>query len=177
MSEELNRENPFAPSTVVESGPVETKRVVASTWIMSLEWTAVLLFNLIAPLLIGWGGTDLAAQFGVATAVVLVLGIGILFCQLYPLLMLFTIRGAVLVGLTQVIPVLHLIIGVFSVAFLTLSGVVPPDQSPPKIAVGFKLGFFLTLVMGSQLLVLSLGIGLLMRLVTPDRWWLAKDRN
>jgi hypothetical protein len=177
MSEELNRENPFAPSTVVESESVETKRVVASTWIMSLEWTAVLLFNLIAPLLIGWGVTDLAARFGVASAVVLVLGTGILFCQLYPLLMLFTIRGAVLVGLTQVIPVLHFIIGVFSVAFLTLSGVFPPDQLPPKIAVGFKSGFFLTLVMGSQLLALSLVIGLLMRLVTPDRWWLAKDRN
>jgi len=176
MNEESNQENPFAPSTFGTSETLPSRRVVASTWVMSLEWTAVLLFNLIAPLLMGWGMIDLAARFGVASAVVLVLGIGTLFCIQYPLLMLFTIRGAVLVGLTQVIPVLHFIVGILSAAFLTACGVIPADHSQPRLAEGFVGGFLLTTVMGAQLLAVSLGIGLLMLLVTPDSWWLAKER-
>lgn len=176
MNEESNQENPFAPSTLGTSETLPSQRVVASTWVMSLEWIAVVLFNLIAPLFIGWGMIDLAARFGVASAVVLVLGIGTLFCIQYPLLMLFTIRGAVLVGLTQVIPVLHFIVGIFSAAFLTACGMIPADQAPPRLAEGFVGGFLLTTVMGAQLLILSLVIGLLMRLVTPDSWWLAKER-
>lgn len=176
MNEESNQENPFAPSTFGTSETLPSQRVVASSWVMSLEWIAVVLFNLIAPLLIGWGMIDLAARFGLASAVVLVLGIGTLFCIQYPLLMLFTIRGAVLVGLTQVIPVLQFIVGILSAAFLTACGVIPADQAPSRLAEGFVGGFLLTAVMGTQLLVLSLVIGVLMRLVTPDSWWLAKER-
>jgi hypothetical protein len=90
-----------------------------------------------------------------------------------PLFVLITTRGALFIAMTQVVPVLHAMIGLFSIAFLRLANVITSDliRGPQT---GFWGGFFLTAMTGTILMSLSYLLGFLFRLFTPDRWWLAK---
>lgn len=165
--------NPFAPPTPGDDFHLPPERVIASPLIMGLEWTAALLFNLIVPVLIGWSITDSNAKIGVAAAIALFLLAGYVACNYYPLLMLFTIRGSIFVGVSQIIPALHLMMGLMSLEFLAILGLISKDQA--VTLTGFVMGFLMTVALGLQLLIISLGIGLILRLITPDRWWLAKN--
>jgi hypothetical protein len=164
--------NPFEPPKTGDDFQSPPQRVVASPLVMGLEWTAALLFNLIVPILIGWGLTDSNAKIGVVAAVALILLVGYLACKYHPLLMLFTIRGSIFVGVSQIIPALHLLMGLISLQFLEILGLIAKDGAPAL--TGFLMGFLMTLAIGLQLLIISLGLGLILRLITPDRWWLAK---
>jgi len=92
-----------------------------------------------------------------------------------PLFVLFTIRGGVLVVLSQFFPVLHLIAGLLAVSLYRYSGIIPAE-SLDRTGVGLMGAFLLTATTGAILMSFCLVVGFFIRLVTPDRWWLAKKR-
>jgi hypothetical protein len=166
-------DNPYAPPNPGDDFQSTPQRVVASPLVMGLGWTAALLFNLIVPVLIGWSLTDSNAKIGALAAIAMILLAGYVACNYFPLLMLFTLRGSIFVGVSQIIPALHLLMGLISLQFLASLGLIPADGAPTL--TGFVMGFIMTLAIGLQLLIISLGLGLILRLITPDRWWLAKS--
>lgn len=168
--------NPFQPSgDSVEPEPSE-RRVIHSPMVLSIQWTVVVLCNLIVPLLIGWSMTSREGRAGIASAVLIALLMGYIGSVFAPLFILFTTRGGLLVALSQAFPVLHMVAGWVAIACLNRIGI-HPDFDFGLMAdkrFGFVAAFFLTVLTGGILVATACGLGLLIRLVTPDRWWLAK---
>lgn len=152
----------------------EKSRVLTSPLILSIEWTVILGFNLIVPALVAWGFTNAPAKLGSGFAVFLIALTGYYFCITKPLPMLFIIRGGVLVALSQFVPALQLVAGAISIRALILFRIVP-ESSFNEMLSSPTAGFLATLFTGLILIAASLTLGFLIRIVTPDRWWLAKS--
>jgi len=166
--------NPFQPSgDSVELEPSE-RRVIHSPMVLSIQWTVVVLCNLIVPLLISWSMTSGEGKAGIGVAVGVALLIGYLGSVFAPLFVLFTTRGGLLVALSQAFPVLHMVAGLVSITCLNRIGILPDDAVMRDEPFGFAEAFFMTVLTGGILVSTACGLGLLLRLVTPDRWWLAK---
>lgn len=165
--------NPFEPSELTQEVTRPIGRAVHSPLILSIQWTVVVLCNLIVPLLFGWSMANDRGHLGIVCAILIALIIGYIGSIYMPLFVLITTRGALFIAMTQVVPVLHSMIGLFSIAFLRLANVITSDliRGPQT---GFWGGFFLTAMTGTILMSLSCLLGFLFRLFTPDRWWLAK---
>lgn len=152
----------------------EQARVLASPLVLSIEWTVILAFNLIVPALVAWGITNAPAKLGSGFAVFLIALTGYYFCITKPLPMLFIIRGGVLVALSQFVPALQLVAGAISIRALILFRIVPESSFNEMLSTP-AAGFLVTLITGLILIGMSLTLGFLIRIVTPDRWWLAKS--
>ena len=154
----------------------EEARVLTSPLTLSIEWTVILGFNLIVPALVAWGLTNTPAKLGSAFALFLIALIGYYFCITKPLPMLFIIRGGVLVALSQFVPALQLVAGAISIRALILFRIVPESSFNEMLSTP-TAGFLVPLLTGLILIGISLTLGFLIRIVTPDRWWLAKSHT
>lgn len=169
--------NPYQPPAEnPESIATQSRRerVVAGPLMLSIEWTGVLCFNLIVPILFGMGMTSERAKLGVFAAIVMIACIGYYFCYARPLPVLFIIRGGVLVALSQVFPILQVFAGALAISILLTSGIIE-DSDILHMLETATAGFLAALLTGTILMTASLIVGILLRLVTPDRWWLAKE--
>jgi len=177
-----NEENPYQPPRIgVQPADAvrlrnDESRVLASPLILSIEWTVILAFNLIVPTLVAWGFTNNPAKLGSGFAVFLIAVIGYYFCITKPLPMLFIVRGGVLVALSQFVPVLQLVAGAVSIRALILFRIVD-DSSFSQMLSTPAAGFLVTMLTGLILIGVSLTLGFLLRIVTPDRWWLSKSSS
>lgn len=166
--------NPYEPTdTPVEAQEIP-KRVIHSPLVLSIQWTVVVLCNLVVPLFVGWSLTQGFGQIGILLAVLLALVFGYWASVYMPLPVLFTLRGGMLVALSQFMPILQLIVGMVTIDFFRKTRIIP-EESLDRGNIGFLGAFLLTATVGSILMAISCGLGLLLRLVTPDRWWLAKQ--
>lgn len=176
----VDEKNPYQPPRI--SKPLgndermlhEQSRVLASPLILSIEWTIILAFNLIVPALVAWAITSTSAKLGSGFAIFLMALTGYYFCITKPLPMLFIIRGGVLVALSQFVPALQLVAGAISIHALILVRVVTESSFNEMLSTPLA-GFLVTLLTGLILISVSLTLGFLIRIVTPDRWWLAKS--
>jgi len=167
--------NPYQPSDSDFISESVERRVIHSPLVLSIQWTVVVLFNVIVPLMLSWSMTQGVGHFGVGLGVLLILLLGYWASVGMPLFVLFTIRGGVLVALSQFFPVLHLIAGLLAVSFYRYSGIIPAE-SLDRTGVGLMGAFLLTATTGVILMSFCLVVGFFIRLITPDRWWLAKKR-
>lgn len=178
----VDEKNPYQPPRI--SNPSgnderllhEQSRVLASPLILSIEWTIILAFNLIVPALVAWAITSTSAKLGSGFAIFLMALTGYYFCITKPLPMLFIIRGGVLVALSQFVPALQLVAGAISIHALILVRVVTESSFNEMLSTPLA-GFLVTLLTGLILISVSLTLGFLIRIVTPDRWWLAKSHG
>ncbi|MFN7733206.1 MAG: hypothetical protein ACK5OB_15020 [Pirellula sp.] len=170
--------NPYQPPAAnPDAIATETRRdrVVAGPLMLSIEWTAVLCFNLIVPVLFGMGMTSEQAKIGVFLAVAMIACIGYYFCYARPLPVLFIIRGGVLVALSQFFPILQVFAGALSIQILLTLGIIEDSDILNMLSTA-TAGFLAALLTGTILMIAAFVVGILLRLVTPDRWWLAKER-
>jgi len=170
--------NPYQPPVASpEAIATETRpeRVVAGPLVLSIEWTAVLCFNLIVPVLFGMGMTSERAKIGVFLAIAMIACIGYYFCYARPLPVLFIIRGGVLVALSQMFPMLQVFAGALSIQILLTLGIIEDSDILNMLSTA-TAGFLAALLTGTILMSAAFIVGVLLRLVTPDRWWLAKER-
>lgn len=170
--------NPYDPPDVgSESSDADGMgRVVAGPWALSIEWTVVLAFNLIVPALVAWPMTTTSAKIGCLFAILMVALSGYYLCISHPLPILFAIRGGLAVALSQVIPVVHLTAGAIAIRSLIAIGVIRESSFYDMLSTG-TAGFLVTLFTACVLIGASFVAGLLLRLVTPDRWWLARSQR
>lgn len=166
--------NPYEPSDhSMDLEPVD-QRVIHRPLVLSIQWTVVVLCNLIVPLLFGLALSRTDGIVGIAVAVVFMLVLGY-FASIYlPFFVLFSVRGGLLVGVSQIIPVVHVLAGYVSMMLLRFVGLLEVDVLVGDKRIGFISAFLLTVLTGGILIMVACGLGLLMRLVTPDRWWLAR---
>jgi hypothetical protein len=163
--------NPYVPPQQIPEAPAEPSEFVRGPGLLSFEWTAVLLFNTVVPTLFAWSMTSSQAKIGCAIAVVTTAVIGYLFCWLQPGMMLLFIRGGTLVAISQVFPAIQVICGIFALQSLILVGLIP-NSSFPDMLDSTLAGFLVTFLCGFYLLAVSFGVGSVLRMLTPARWWL-----
>ncbi|MEI8211154.1 MAG: hypothetical protein WCI02_03345 [Planctomycetota bacterium] len=167
--------NPYKPpDTTLDESPVPAveQSLVAGPLLLSIEWTAILAFNLIVPILFAWGMTSAVAKLGMGLAIFIILLSGYYFCLSRPLPVLFVIRGGVLVALSQMFPVLQVCAGAVAMKIYLILGVIDDSSFLDMLSTG-TAGFLVTMITGLILMGVSLVLGFLIRAVTPDRWWLA----
>lgn len=170
---ELNPYDPPRSAPIASEQPVG---VVRGPFLLSFEWTAVLLFNLIVPTLFAWSMTNTEAKLGAAFAVLVVAAAGYFFCFQQPWPMLIAIRGGILVALTQVFPILQIVCGSLALQAWMLLGAMQ-NSSFQEMLSSIPAGFLVTLLTGLLLIASSFIAGLLMRWVTPARWWIVQTRD
>jgi hypothetical protein len=170
--------NPYDPPEVGSqpSNAALQERVVAGPWVLSIEWTVVLAFNLIVPALVAWPMTTTNAKIGCLFAIVIVGLTGYYLCISHPLPILFAIRGGLVVALSQVIPVVHFTAGAMAIRSLIVVGVIRESSFYDMLST-VTAGFLVTLITACVLIGASFVVGLLLRMVTPDRWWLARSHR
>ena len=76
-------------------------------------------------------------------------------------------------ALTQFFPVLQLIAGMIAIDTIRKTGIIP-GQTLDRGSLGLFDAFLVTVATGSILIGISFLFGMLLRLVTPERWWLTQ---
>jgi hypothetical protein len=117
--------------------------------------------------------TSHQAKLGVAFAIALVACLGYYLCLKQPTAILLVIRGGILVALSQVFPVLQIVCGASAIQSLIAIGWIP-NSSFQQMLSSVAAGFFVTLLTGTFLILLSFFAGLLLRWVTPRHWWVVQ---
>jgi hypothetical protein len=105
---------------------------------------------------------------------VLVLLFGIWASRAIPMGVLVTVRGGVLVALSQFFPLIHLLAGMLSIDFHRRTGIIPAEQLD-RGNLGFLSALLLTVSTGGILLMISCGLGVILKWITPSRWWKPKE--
>ena len=166
--------NPFEPSESTIAPEVKSRRVIHGPLVLSIQWTVVVLVNVIVPYLIAGGMTGPMGDWGIFLGVVLVLLFGILASRALPMGVLLTVRGGVLVALSQFFPVIHLFAGWLAIEFHRSTGMIPAEQVDRR-NVGFFSALLLTVSTGGILLMISCGLGVMLKGITPSRWWKPRE--
>ena len=166
--------NPFEPSESTIAPEVKSPRVIHSPLVLSIQWTVVVLVNLIVPYLLAGGMTGPMGGWGIFMGVVLVLLFGVWASRAIPMGVLLTVRGGVLVALSQFFPLIHLMAGILSIDFHRRTGIIPAEQLD-RGNVGFLSALLLTVSTGGILLMISCGLGVILKWITPSRWWKPKE--
>jgi hypothetical protein len=166
--------NPFEPSESTIAPEAKSRRVIHSPLVLSIQWTVVVLVNLIVPYLFAGGMTGPMGGWGIFLGVVLVLVFGILASIALPMVVLLTVRGGVFVALSQFFPVIHLMAGLLSIDVYRSTGIIPAGQLD-RGNVGFFSALVLTVSTGGILLMISCGLGVILKWITPRQWWKPRD--
>lgn len=169
----LDEPNPYEAPLAVASGPPLTRPTrPRGGGRLLLGWAVVFSCNMIVPLLFGWDLTRDAGRGGLFAAGALLLGGGLWLCRAWPTLGGPLVAGAVLVSLTQLLPILQIIAGLMGLRLARAFGqAVSLGEFDFDRITGGLGGFVATLVTGGLLIGVSAAIGLFLRLVTPARWW------
>jgi len=166
--------NPFEPSESTIAPEAKPRRVIHSPLVLSIQWTVVVLVNLIVPYLIAGEMTGPMGGWGIFLGVVLVLLFGAWASRAIPMGVLLTVRGGVLVALSQFFPVIHLLAGLLSIDFHRRTGIIPAEQLD-RGNLGFFSALLLTVSTGGILLMISCGLGGILKWITPSRWWKPRE--
>jgi hypothetical protein len=111
-------------------------------------------------------------KLGMSIAALFLVLLGCYFCAAGRKLAAALIAGGALVGLSQMFPALHIIAGMIGMTVgqaLDLANI--GDEERPAQIVNEIGGFVVTLITGGILMAAGACGGMLMRLVTPARWW------
>ncbi|TWT73472.1 hypothetical protein Pla123a_38080 [Posidoniimonas polymericola] len=165
-------DNPYQSPSVAADPPVPR----AALWdrFSVVGWPVVYALNIIVPLMFGWGMTEQAGRVGMFVAMAVVLAGGWWLAPRHAWVGRRLIVGAVITALSQVIPILHIYIGMASIAIVTSVGSLvagePLDAPLSGPLRSETAGFAVTVLVGGSLIVCSLVFGLVLGLLLPRKW-------
>jgi hypothetical protein len=134
-------------------------------------WLAVFAWNLFVPLPLGLGVLKHGGRIGLSIAIALLVASGCYFCIASQRIGRVLVAGGIFIALTQSFPILQFLAGTIGL-FLAAKFASVEQGGTTESA-----GFVATLVTGAILIGLSLGIGLVLRRITPTRWWGSNGKN
>src|SRR5207248_2227495 len=109
---------------------------------------------------------------GMFIAALLLLVLGYWACAGARKIGLALIVGGVLVGLAQVFPMLQVVAGMVGMGIGRAAGQVEAGHEGLPGNVSSEVGgFIVTLSTGGLLMIASVILGVLLRMMTPKRWW------
>jgi hypothetical protein len=166
----LDRRNPYEAPTAALGNPFpdgpEQQRAGRPHY---LAWGAVFALNMVVPLFFGLSTTQAHGRIGMAAASLLFLAWGCWLCAIRRQFAAPLIAGAVVVGMSQLVPILHVIAGTMGMLVGQILGLA--DARDTMNVTSEFGGFFVTFVTGGLLIAASAVCGWLIRLMTPDHWW------
>ena len=178
-----NRRHPVM--TTPETNPYEAPQSAAPKvaprpvpWRLYIGWTFALAANLVVPLGLGWEMAARVGRVGIGIAVVMLWVLGLVACGPQRKAMRIIAAGSILTALSQFVPVLQFLAGIFGLGVASLmerlAGVKPvvgePHSSTPAVTSEFA-GFVATMVTAGLVLVAAFVSGLILRVMTPTQWW------
>ncbi|WP_152051697.1 hypothetical protein [Tautonia marina] len=159
--------NPYlAPESPMIDRPADLSRPRKGTPGLLVGWVIVFLVNLPIPVMFGSALTEGNARIGMTVGTVALGLVGGLFCQRSYRIALALTAGGVAVAITQVIAIPQFIAGSIGLMVSTTLGLADPnfDVGSNEMTL-WSGGLVTTLVTGSLLMGLALGIGLLFQLL------------
>lgn len=159
--------NPYlAPGSPLVDRPTDPSRPRKGTPGLLAGWVIVFLVNLPIPVMFGSALTEGNARIGMTVGTVALGLVGGVFCRRSYRVALALTTGGVAVAITQVIAIPQVIAGSIGLMVSTTLGLADPnfDVAGSEITL-WSGGLVTTLVTGSLLMGLALGIGLLFQLL------------
>ena len=97
-------------------------------------------------------------------------------CYVSPPVARRLIVGGMMTAVSQVFPILHLILGVIALGIAGRLGSATPGDDVPIDKISSELGgFFVTLLVGGGLLICAGAIGLVLGWLLPARWFAPRE--
>ena len=164
--------NPYqAPSTNVAP---QGRR---SRWRWNGAFVVIFVVNLIVPALMATSVLRATALLGVVIGIAVMFLFGSWICSHGRTFALIFVRGSALVALSQITFSPQFMAGAISINAARLVGVVGPDVNGNAPVIETSLGgCFVTILTAAILMLAAATIGLILRLITPARWWVSGDR-
>ncbi|WP_169976109.1 hypothetical protein [Tautonia rosea] len=159
--------NPYvAPNSPVVSDPEITFEPRKGTPGLLVGWVIVFLSNLPIPVMFGSALTEGGARIGMTMGTVLLGLVGGIFCQRSYRIGLALTTGGLAVALTQVVAIPQFMAGMIGLMVSSALGLANADFDPASNSMTeWPGGLVTTLVTGTLLMGLALGIGLLFQVL------------
>lgn len=165
--------NPYEPSKYASSAASERAGapITLFGWIM---WPVLLASNIAGPVVLAFPMTEAAGRWGMGVAVVAFLILGWILCGYRPAVARKLLLGAPFVAISQVFPVLHIILGALAIEMANRLGVASPANDVAVESITHELGgFMVTGIVGMGLLLAAHACGSLFEWAMPGRWYWA----
>jgi hypothetical protein len=137
---------------------------------LELGWFGVFALNLAFPLLFGWELTRANGRIGMLLAIPVLLAAGRWICREHRDLGRLLVVGGVLVGLSQVYPLLQMVAGIGGMLVGQVLGQVSMAGAATPAPLSQVGGFVMALTTGSLLMAFSCLIGYGVK-HAPRQWW------
>jgi hypothetical protein len=125
-----------------------------------LGWFAVFVFNMTFPLSVAWTMTPKSGRTGIGVAAVALATAGCWICAKARTIGRYLVIGGILIGLTQVFPVLQIIAGVVGMAVGQIFQLIERgDDTDLNLGISELGGLIITLITGSLLMAMSAATG------------------
>jgi hypothetical protein len=170
--------NPYAAPTDPANSSLPIRRAHRRAGPLTyVAWVFVFAVNMALPLLLSSSITREHGKLGMSIAALLLLSLGCFICAVRRKLATALIAGGTLVGLSQLFPALHIIAGMIGMTVGKALGLADlgNDERSDQILSEYG-GFVVTFVTGGILMAAGACAGMLLRLVTPARWWPQSER-
>lgn len=170
--------NPYrAPSSIEPEAPgppiAERRQLLR----LLVGWAAVCLFNMPMPLLLSWDLTRRHGRGGMAAGAAALLFLGGGICAAWRKFGRALVIGGIPIGLSQFLPILHLMAGLVALAIGERLGRVKNDDAVVMEIRSEFSGFVVTMVTGTLLMAAAILAGLFIQAVAPSRWRKAATRD
>ena len=166
MNTETSTSNPFAPpqveSVVAQPTVFDTRRL--RTW-----WMIVVAINLPIPVMFGLTVSSGFGRFGMLLGIAIVATIGCFSCSRVPPLMMRLNIGALLTALSQLLPMLHMFVGMFALEIVRRLNSVVGGTDQDDLSGLFEITLA-TLLTGLGLILPSILAGLVLGLFARLPW-------
>jgi hypothetical protein len=147
----MTRDNPYESPQPLADAPVPAvPRERSLLW----GWTVVFSLNLIVPLMFAMNIARGQAWIGVGLAIATMLAAGLAACAYSRRLGRILITGGIFTGAAQFFPLLHLFVGLAAFDIAGRLSLGSPAQLP-----SMPSGFVLTMLVGTELLLIALVVG------------------
>ncbi len=169
----MDESNPYKPPSYDGGMSLPGANANRRTGLLTYAaWSIAFVVNMAVPLLFSASLTEEHGKLGMSVAVLVLFTWGCTICATARKLAVVLIAGAVLVGLSQIFPLLQIIAGMIGMGVGAALGLAETgdDTHPPRLVNEYG-GFVVTLITGGILKTASACSGLWIRWITPARWW------
>ena len=173
----LDDYNPYSAPAELEKRKLSNAHGARPAGVFTyVTWAFVFALNMALPLLFSSSVTQQRGKLGMSIAALFLLTSGCFICAAGRKHAAALISGGALVGLSQLFPFLQIIAGMLGMIVGQVLGLAYDgnDERSPQIISEFG-GFVVTFVTGGILMAASASAGILLRFVTPARWWPPKS--
>ena len=172
----MDENNPYeAPSHAVHTPLPAANKSARAARFTYISWVFVFALNMAVPLLFSSSLTREHGKLGMSLAALLLFASGCYICAVARKLAAALIAGGVLVALSQLFPILQIIAGMIGMSVGETLGLARIGDGHPTQLFNEYGGFVVTFATGAILMAAAASAGMLMRSITPARWWQRSD--